>query len=132
MKIKNNEIIFENWKIKISDNKIDWQQLVIFPDLWTLFNSIDENILQAKWNILLRSNDTQNQKDKKWRMIKNWDLNNIFCTHWEIFQDRNNLKKTILIDPYKRYYENQQDPRYSVNDVVKKMEEIYWTKIEIW
>ncbi|MFZ2150801.1 MAG: hypothetical protein WAZ12_00575 [Candidatus Absconditicoccaceae bacterium] len=131
IKIKNNEIIIENGNIKISDNKINGQQLVIFPDLWTLFNSVDEDILSAKGNILLKSNDTQNQKDKKWRMIKNGCINNVFCTHGEIFQDRNDLKKIILIDPYKRYYENQQDPRYSVNDVVKKMEEIYGTKIGI-
>lgn len=132
IKIKNNEIIVKNWLIRVAENKINWQQLVIFPDLWTMFNVVDENILLAKWNMVLKSNDTQNQKDKKWWMIKNGDINNVFCTHWEIFQDRNDLKKIILIDPYKRYYENQQDPRYSVNDVVKKMEEIYWSKTEIW
>jgi hypothetical protein len=64
-------------------------------------------------------------------MIKNGEINNVFCTHSEIFQDRSNLKKIILIDPYKRYYENQQDPRYNVNDVVKKMGEIYLAKMEI-
>ncbi|MEI8252379.1 MAG: hypothetical protein WCG25_01180 [bacterium] len=73
----------------------------------------------------MKSNDTQNQKDKKWWMIKNGEIKNVFCTHSEIFQDWNDLKKIILIDPYKRYYENQQDPRYSVNEVVKKMLEIH-------
>lgn len=131
-KIINSEIIFQDWKFEISENKIEWQQLVIFPDLWTIFNTLDEEILSKKWNVLLSSNDTQNQKDKKWWAVKSWDIKNVFCTHSEIFQDRNNLKKIILIDPYKRYYENQQDPRYSVNEVVKKMIEIYESKMEIW
>jgi primosomal protein N' len=131
-RINNREVLIDNWNIYMSDDKIDGQQLIIFPDLWTLFNTVDEAILWVKWNIFLNSNDTQNQKDKKWRMIKNWEINNIFCTHSEIFQDRNNLKKIILIDPYKRYYENQQDPRYSVNDVVKTMVKIYWASLEIW
>ena len=131
-KIKNNEIKIQSWKFEISAEKIDGQQLIIFPDLWTLFNTMDEDILSAKWNIFLKSNDTQNQKDKKWWMIKNGEIKNVFCTHSEIFQDWNDLKKIILIDPYKRYYENQQDPRYSVNEVVKKMLEIYWAKFEIW
>ncbi len=130
--IKNNEILIQNWKFELSDKQIDGQQLIIFPDLWTLYNTIDEDILSTKWNIFLKSNDTQNQKDKKWWMIKNGEIKNVFCTHSEIFQDWNDLKKIILIDPYKRYYENQQDPRYSVNEVVKKMLEVYWAKLEIW
>lgn len=131
-KIINSEIIFQNWKFEISENKIEWQQLVIFPDLWTIFNTLDEEILSKKWNVLLSSNDTQNQKDKKWWAVKSWDIKNVFCTHSEIFQDRNNLKKIILIDPYKRYYENQQDPRYNVKTVVEKMSEIYESKMGIW
>lgn len=131
IKIKNNEILIQNGNISIAENKLDWQQLVIFPDLWTLFNTIDESVLSAKWNVFLKSNDTQNQKDKKWRMIKNWEISNVFCTHSEIFQDRNNLRRIILIDPYKRYYENQQDPRYSVVAVVKQMWEIYWANVDI-
>jgi len=130
-KIQNNEIFIINWNFEISDNILDGQQLIIFPDLWTLFNTVDESILNSKWNVFLNSNDTQNQKDKKRRMIKNWEIKNVFCTHWEMFQDRNDLKKIILIDPYKRYYENQQDPRYSVEKVVKKMWEVYLSQIEI-
>jgi primosomal protein N' len=124
-KIKNTEYYLQECKIKDSSNQIIGQQLIIFPDIRSLFNILDEKILSGKWNIILSSNDTQNQKNKKRRMIKNGEVKNVFCTHSEIFQDRNNLKKIILIDPYKRYYENQQDPRYSVPKVVKKMQEIY-------
>ena len=131
-KIKNYEIVTKDWNISVTNKEIDWQQLIIFPDLWTLYNTIDEAELSDKWNIFLNSNNTQNQKDKHWWMIKNWEINNVFCTHSEIFQDRNNLKKIILFDPYKRYYENQQDPRYSVNEVVKQMWKFYWANIEIW
>ena len=30
----------------------------------------------------------------------------------------------MLIDGYKRYYHNQQDPRYDISEVVKKMQEL--------
>lgn len=130
-KIENNEIIFEDWKIEISENKIEWQQLIIFPDLWTLFNTLDDTILSIKWNVLLSSNDSQNKKNKNWWMIKNGQIKNVFCTHSELFQDWNNLKNIFMIDPYKRYYENQQDPRYSVRDVVEKMCEIYWAELKL-
>lgn len=131
-KIINNEMLVQDWKFQISDKKIDGQQLLIFPDLWTLFNTLDESILSLKWNIFLKSNDTQNQKDKKRWMIKNWEINNVFCTHSELFQDWKSLKKIILIDPYKRYYENQQDPRYNVKTVVEKMSKIYWAELYLW
>lgn len=128
-KIKNNEILIENWSIEISNKEIVGQQLIVFPDLRTLFNTVDEKLLSIKWNVLLNSNDTQNQKDKKWWMIKNNLINNVFCTHWEIFQDWNKLSKIILLDPYKWYYENQQDPRYNVQDVLKKMSNIYSSEL---
>ncbi len=128
-KIENNEILIKDWKLTISDNVFIWQQLIIFPDLWSLFNILDENILSLSGNVFLSSQDTQNQKDKKWRMVKKWLAKNIFCTHWEIFQSRLDLQKIILFDWYKRYYENQQDPRYNVNCVVEKMQEIYSAKL---
>jgi hypothetical protein len=128
-KIENNEILIQDWKLLISANVFIWQQLVVFPDLWSLFNVLDDDVLSLPGNVFLSSQDTQNQKDKKWRMIKNWLIKNVFCTHSEIFQSRLDLKKIILIDGYKRYYENQQDPRYNVGCVVEKMQEIYWAEL---
>ncbi len=43
------------------------QTLIIFPDLWTLYNTIPEKFLAEKNIAVLHSSSTQNQKDKIWR-----------------------------------------------------------------
>jgi hypothetical protein len=40
------------------------------------------------------------------------------------------LKKILFVDPHKWYYNNQQDPRYSLSTVVQKMGEIYGAEVE--
>jgi len=107
------------------------QTLIVFPDLWTLFNTIDEKSLNEKNVAFLSSTQTQNQKDKNWRDIKKWNKSIILSTYGEIFQDYYDLKKIIFIDPHKWYYANQQDPRYKVGDVLNKIEEIYEAELEI-
>jgi primosomal protein N' len=79
----------------------------------------------------LLSTNTQNQKDKSWRNIKNGNTQIILATHSEIFQNYKDLTKIIIIRPHKRYYSNQQDPRYKTLEVVKKMAEIWDCKIDI-
>ncbi len=97
------------------------QTLMVFPDVWTLYNTIPENVL-AKENIaVLHSSSTQNQKDKTWRGLKTWSLHVLLTTHAQIFQDFYNLKTIIQIAPHKRYYANQQDPRYKTWMVLEQM-----------
>ena len=55
----------------------------------------------------------------------------IICTYAEIFQDFYDLKKIIFVDPHKRYYANQQDPRYKVGDVIEEMKKLYNAEVEI-
>ena len=100
------------------------QKLFVFPDLWTAFNII--------WNLekIYSSHNTTIQKIKLFRWIKNWKIEEIYCTWSVIFQDWLNLKKIIIYYPHKRYYKNQQDPRYNVFEVVKKMKKIYECEIE--
>ncbi len=108
------------------------QTLIIFPDLWTMFNQgwIDEMV--QWWNVVaLVSSNTQNQKDVHRWEIKKWIPSVIICTYAEIFQDFHDLKKIIFVDPHKWYYANQQDPRYKVGDVLDKMKELYWAELEI-
>lgn len=134
----------EKWSKRKTKEKIDkildvewfniskeWQTLIVFPDLWSLFNMTNETFLENKQVAFLRSSSTQNQKDKNRWEIKKWNVNVIISTHWEIFQDFADLKKIILIDPYKRYYANQQDPRYKVEAVLEKMKEVYNCELEI-
>jgi len=158
--------IAKNWQklallvTKIDQNKFnfasEWQTLIVFPDLRTMFNSVpserlndkmikwwnlsewrnDEMIKPSKedkwWNVVtLLASDTQNQKDVHRWEIKKWMKSVILCTYAEIFQDFHDLKKIIFVDPHKRYYANQQDPRYKVGEVIEEMKKLYWVDIEI-
>jgi len=96
------------------------QELRLYPDIRSLLNSTEANILEPK-SIILHSKMTQKQKDLAWWNIKNCSIKKVFCTHSEMFQDRPNLKIIQFHDPHKRYYANQQDPRYKVRLVVEEM-----------
>ncbi len=109
----------------------DWQNLIVFPDLRTLMNLTTEDLRSFDWIDTLLSTNTQNQKDKSRRNIKNWNTSVILATHSEIFQNYKNLKKIIIIWPHKRYYSNQQDPRYKTQEVVEKLTEIWGCELEI-
>lgn len=108
-----------------------WQTLVVFPDLRTLMNLTDEKFTSQSWVDTLLSSNTQNQKDKSRRNIKNGNTNIILATHSEVFQNYKDLQKIIIIRPHKRYYANQQDPRYKTLDVVQKLSEIRNCELEI-
>lgn len=95
-------------------------------DIETLRNTKLEN-----WIAMLLSGDTEKQKDVHRWEIKKWIKSVILCTYAEIFQDFHNLKKIIFVDPHKRYYSSQQDPRYKVGDVLTKMGELYGAEVEI-
>jgi hypothetical protein len=116
------------WEWRLST---DWQTLIVFPDLWTLMNMTDDEFRKKDWVDTLLSTNTQNQKDKSWRNIKQWNTKVIFATHSEIYQDYADLKKIIIFFPHKRYYANQQDPRYKTLAVVQKMKEIYDCDLQI-
>ncbi|MDR0607747.1 MAG: hypothetical protein LBG52_05390 [Candidatus Peribacteria bacterium] len=124
-------------RLKIKDKK---QTLIILPDNWTRANMIvgdsvfgqdsersqhhDGEVLQ------LFSTDTQNRKDTHRRTIKKGLASVVIATHSEVFQPFSALKKILFVDPHKRYYHNQQDPRYSLATVVQKMAEIYGAELQ--
>ncbi len=117
---------------KIEESKfllaIKWQTLIVFPDLRTMFNSK----ISEDWTVVtLLSSNTQNQKDVHRWEIKKWIKSVIVCTYAEIFQDFHDLKKIIFVDPHKRYYASQQDPRYKVGDVIEEMKKLYDAEVEI-
>ena len=123
----------QSW-VKISNEGglwLDWQTLIVFPDLWTLINMTDDEFRKKDRVDTLLSTNTQNQKDKSRRNIKLWNIKVIFATHSEIFQNYKDLKKIIIFYPHKRYYSNQQDPRYKTLAVVQKMKEIYNCDLQI-
>lgn len=125
------ELELKLWNLNTISLSQNWQNLIVFPDLRTLLNLVDEKFSSQKWVDVLLSSNTQNQKDKSWRNIKNGNTNIALATHSEIFQNYKDLKKIVIVRPHKRYYANQQDPRYKTLDVVKKLSEIRNCELEI-
>lgn len=122
----------KSFDIKIGKIQIKWdwesQTLIVFPDIRSYNNIVWEE--KKQW-IFLYSLDTQNIKNTNRRKIKTWNESLIYATSSEIFQDFNNLKEIYLIEPQKRYYASQQDPRYKVWNVLEKIAENYSAKINI-
>jgi primosomal protein N' len=104
---------------------------MVFPDLRTIYNMMDDKNFEKPWTSFLHAKQTQNQKDKERWAIKNGQSERIIASPSEIFQDFKNLEKIIFIDPHKWYYANQQDPRYKVAAVLERMKKIYDVEIEI-
>lgn len=94
----------------------DGQQLIVIPDLRTGDNLFDEKIIDA--STLRHSGLTQLQMTKIFRWTKQGQISTLMTTFAGIFHDRKNLQRILFIQPHKRYYQHQQDPRYKVAEVI--------------
>lgn len=99
-----------------SVDKHDGQQLILVPDLWTADNLFDEGIIDA--STLRHSGLTQLQMTKIFRWCKQGQISTLMTTFAGIFHDWKNLQRILFIQPHKRYYQHQQDPRYKVAEVI--------------
>ena len=120
IKWKNKKLNLSNLSIPLNDSK---QNLIVIPDNWSRENQLSDFFSQD-FITHLYSTDTQNRKDQHRRETKKSKVWIIVSTQSEVFQPFNNLWTVALIDWYKRYYHNQQDPRYDISEVVKKMHEL--------
>ena len=118
----------QNKQLDLSDFSVsldsDKQNVIIIPDNRSRKNQLSDSF-SKDFVLNLYSTDTQNNKDKNRWNIKKSKTWIIVSTQSEIFQPFNNLWTIVFIDWFKWYYHNQQDPRYDVAEVVKKMEEIW-------
>jgi len=120
----------KSYSCKIWGNTISgtWesQTLIVFPDIWSFTNLIDQENFEG---IFLYSLDTQSKKNtNRWKIKKGEWL--ICTTSSEIFQDYSNLKKIYFVEPQKWYYTSQQDPRYKIDMVIKKLAELHNAEIK--
>jgi hypothetical protein len=120
-KWKNKKLNLDKVSVPFDESK---QNLVIIPDNRSRENQLSDFFFQD-FITHLYSTDTQNRKDQNRREIKKSKTWIIVATQSEVFQPFNNLWTITLIDGYKRYYHNQQDPRYDISEVVKKMQELW-------
>ena len=125
---RESKVKWKSKKLKISDISLPFndtkQNLVIIPDNRSRENQLSDFFSQD-FVTQLYSTDTQNRKDQNWWEIKKSKVWIIVSTQSEVFQPFNNLWTIVLIDGYKRYYHNQQDPRYDILEVVKKIQELW-------
>ena len=124
-KINNKKLNLNKTSIPFSESK---QNLVIIPDNRSRENQLSEFFSQDSITHL-HSTDTQNRKDLHRREIKKSKVGIIVATQSEIFQPFQNLETITLIDGFKRYYHNQQDPRYDVITVANQLQKIRNCKI---
>jgi primosomal protein N' len=111
--------------------KKTWQTLIVFPDLRTLINKTSTR--DQKNVHICHSQQTDLQKIKNFNAIQNGSRWTILSTPSQIFFDWHHIKHIEIVDPRRRYYKNQQNPRYSVPTICKKIAEIRWcTYHERW
>ena len=120
VKWNNKKLNIDKISITLNESK---QNLVIIPDNRSRENQLS-GFFSKDFITHLYSTDTQNRKNQHWREIKKSNVWIIVATQSEVFQPFNNLWTITLVDWYKRYYHNQQDPRYNISEVVKKMQEL--------
>ena len=127
--------VSDDWE-KLLDKEVKWkwkmeQTLIVYPDLRTILNTVDEKELAKKEVAFLSSTNSQWTKDKHRRAVKTWNVSTIYASPSEIFHDFSHLKKIIFIDPHKWYYANQQEPRFKVGAVLEEMAKLYDAQLEI-
>lgn len=120
IKWQNKKLSLDNISIPFNESK---QNLVIIPDNWSRESQLSD-FFSHDCVTHLYSTDTQNRKDQNRRKIKKSKRWIIVATQSEVFQPFNNLWTIVLVDWYKRYYHNQQDPRYNISEVVRKTQEL--------
>lgn len=104
------------------------QQLVVFPDLWTLTSTLSAfgDMDCSTWHHGL----THKQQTRLFDAIAQGSSTVLCCTHGGIFRRWADLCSIVLVEPNAWYYHNYQEPRYSVPDLLIKMSEIYGATID--
>lgn len=101
------------------------QCLSVYGDIWSIENIFLESSVDMNISKVIKSTLTHVQQAKLFWDVKLWVLQNVICTHGNIWQDWLNLQNIYIYDERKRYYKSQQDPRYQTPVVVDKMREVY-------
>lgn len=122
---------YTHQKLLVDHIQHSGQQLIVFPDLWTLTSMVDLSALVTGTQILY-STMSLKQKITTYRNIKCGHCHTLICTHSQLFQDRHSLRDILIIDPHKRYYKNSHTPKYFTQDVVEYVAHLYHAQIQIW
>ncbi len=97
------------------------QQVVVFPDVRTMMNTIPDTFKDLPHTLLLHSQSTPKQLQEAFRACKTWLATTIITTWSQIFHDRTHLSHCLVVAPHTRYYKQQQDPRYHTVTVLQEL-----------
>lgn len=120
--------LYQNFELIQQWQKKDWQQLIVFPNVWTMRMLCPKSFFTSQKPsnvVLIHAKLTDRQKIVLQQKIRCGLVDTVCTTPWEIFQDRKKLTHLQLVDEHKRYYSNQQDPRYKVPVVIEWMKKKY-------
>ncbi len=119
----------ENWCLYSDKENIDYQQLIVFPDIWSVYNSfLDFTFLED--NKVYNSSSTIAAKSKLFWWISDLNYKNLVCTQSQIFKNWKKLKEIIVFSPHTWYYKNHQEPRYNAIDILEKMSNLEWANLK--
>jgi primosomal protein N' len=120
-------------QLVIESEEVHWQQLIVFPDVWSLIQCVPNELQQRKDMCILHGKSSKKQKSDAFWWIKTGSIAVLICTYSQLFQDRHDLKYITLVDAHTWYYKHYQDPRYAVWTVIERMKQLYDAKlIKIW
>lgn len=94
------------------------QQLIVFPDLWTMHQQLPARVFEQPWVARRHSGLTTLQKATIYWWCTYGSIHTVITTPAGIFQNRYSLASISLVDGHKRWYKSAQDPRHRTPSVL--------------
>ncbi len=101
------------------------QQLLVFPDIWTMHQQLPAKVFDQPWVVRRHSWLTSLQKATIFWWCKVGSIHTLISTPAGVFQDWSSLWAIMVIDGHKRRYKGAQDPRWRIPTVMDSFTQIY-------
>ena len=120
---QSDSLILQDHTLVHSGSLAPWSQLIVVPDVWTIHNIITR---QPWLYPIATSASTALQWSKLRRWSQSGHLSTLIATPSQIFWDWRDIQQILIVDHHKRYYKNQQNPRYDTVEVCEKIAHVRW------
>jgi hypothetical protein len=120
----------QSWLTYSLDTKKSWQTLIVFPTVRSMYYYLkDTGLMDLSGSVILHGQLHASARAKAFRAIKSWSVHTVYATYSQVFRDRNDVQKILLIDQHARWYKNFQEPRYFLPTNIDKMTELWWCEV---
>ena len=120
---QSDSLILQDHKLVHSGSLVPWSQLIVVPDVWTIHNIITR---PPSLYPIATSASTALQWSKLRQWAQSGQLSTLIATPSQIFWDWKDIQQILIVDHHKRYYKNQQNPRYDTVEVCEKIAHVRW------